>query len=725
MHVLTNADGSLGLRVSAPGGASVEQPAPLRVTFWDGQADGDPVELEGGYDALRGTGGEWLGTGRLEVPGGATLQFTDRWTLAESTLRLRREVRVHGDAPGGFTSVAAMRVVDAQPWPQMEWFAPGMVYGNFDHMRDNSFGAGNYYEPGDYTVWIREDRMPAPLLATRMPDGATVAVLSSAPDGRTSAAEGQSFSREPMVGEAFRFGSILAEERPGSTTIGYAMPGSEGTLSYGPKGGGEHGATAEQRWRRRYNPLSDGYTQRYEVTFRFDRATDTNDLITRSWRWAWEVLDPRPNPQDIETMRSTMVDVIAGNFVEVEDSVRGDRAGVRFVVQARPLGGPERPDSKVILGFTGYALGCAEMMLVEAARDPEADRSQVLVRNAEKAIEAFLRRPVDPPLDEGFMLGSGDPVASTWPTGRELTSEQPIYLRSFTDDMKSLMRAYEREQRAGRDRSDWLGWVRTFADWLLTQEQPGGGFPRSWHALTGELFSPSTTGTYNAVPFYAQLYRITGHEPYRDAAVRSGEFAWASDDHAHGHGRFIGGTIDNPDVVDKEAATISLEAYLSLHALTGDEVWLDRARIAGDVAETWMYIWDVPMPEDADDEELDWKRGVPTVGIQLIATGHSLNDAYMAWDVGSYARLAQATGDPHYLDVARILLHNTKAMVGTPEDPRGTRGPGWQQEHYCFTLARGLGRHREWLPWVTVSHLRGINDLIDLDRSLYEDLAGL
>lgn len=720
MHVLTNADSSFGLTVVVPGGASVAQTAPLRATVWDGRGDTEPVTASRGYDSLRGTGGEWLGTGCLEASNGAQLQFTDRWSVEEKTLRLRREVRVHGDGPGGFTSVAAVRVVDAQPWPQMEWFAPGMIYGNFDHMRDNSFGAGNYYEPGDYTVWIREDRMPAPLLATRLPEGVTIAVLNSAPDGRTSAAEGQSFSREPMVGAEFRFGSILAEERPEGTVLGYAMPGSEGTLSYGPKGGGENGASAEQRWRHRFSPLTDGFTQRYEVTFRFDHADDTNELITRSWRWAWETLDPRPNPQDIETMRSTMVDVLAENFIEVED-----RAGVRFVTQARPLGRPERPDSKVVLGFTGYALGCAEMMLVEAARDPGSEVSQVLVRNAEKAIAAFLRRPVAPPLDEGFMLGSGEPVASTWPTGRVLTSERPIYLRSFTDDMKSLMRAYEREQRAGRERSEWLAWVRTFADWLLTQEQPGGGFPRSWHALTGELFSASTTGTYNAVPLYAQLYRITGHEPYRDAAVRSGEFAWSSDEHAHGHGRFTGGTIDNPDVVDKEAATIALEGYLALHTLTNEATWLDRARIAADVAETWMYIWNVPMPADADADDLDWKPGVPTVGIQLIATGHSLNDAYMCWDVESYARLAQETGDSHYLDVARILLHNTKAMVGIPDDHRGTRGPGWQQEHYCFTLPRGLGRHREWLPWVTVSHLRGINDLIDYDRALYEDLAGI
>ncbi len=710
---IKNADGTHGLAVSMPGAASAGQTAPLRVALWNGRTDAGPSTLQGGYASLRGAGDEWVGTGVLKAAGGVELEFTDRWTVMKNTLRLRREVRVSGDASGGFTSVAALQLKNAKPWPQMEWFAPGMIYGNFDHMRDNSFGSGNYYKPGDYTVWIREDRMPAPLLATRLPDCGTFAVLNSAPDSRTTETEGQSFSLEPMADERFRFGAILAEERPDGATLGYAMPGSEGTLSYGRKTG--KGPENKQQWRHRYNPLKDGFTQRYEVSFHFGRADGTSDLVRRSWRWAWQRLDPRPNPQDIETLRSAMTDVLAENFIEIED-----RAGVQFLASAVP-GGKPHPNPKVILGFTGYALGSAEMMLVEAARDPGSKRGRMLREAAEKSIASFLRMPVNPPLIEGFLLKSGEPQVSTWPSGRTVTENQSIYLRSFCDDMKSLMRAYEREQKAGRNRSEWLAWVRRFGDWLLTQEQPGGGFPRSWRALSGKLFSASTTGTFNVVPFYAQLYRITGHKPYLDAALRSGEFAWNT---GHARARFTGGTIDNPDVIDKEAATISLEGYLALHDITKDAKWLDRARIAADIAETWMYIWNVPMPEDADNAKLHWKRGVPTTGIQLIATGHSLNDAYMSWDVESYARLARKTGDPHYMDVARILLHNTKAMVGMPGDLRGTRGPGWQQEHYCFTLPRGLGRHREWLPWVTVSHLRGINDLEDYDRELFKQLAG-
>jgi hypothetical protein len=687
-----------------------------------------PAVAQGGYATLRETAaGEWLGTGTLKAPdnagaGSATLAFTDRWTVSGDTLRLRREVRVRSAALGGFGTVAALQITGARPWPEMEWFVPGNIYGNSDHLRPNSFGSANYYKPGDYTVWMREDRLPAPLLAARLPGGASIAVLNSAPDGATNAADGLSFTLAPLASESFRFGAIIAEERPASagvvTTIGCAFPGSEGTLTYGPKSHG-HAVSSVQHWRYRFSPLQDGFTQRHEVTFRLATARDTNDLVAQNWRWAWQTLRPQVNPQPLETLRRCMADVLLENVIE-RDGVTGIRQAAPS--EANPI--PAAAVTKSVLGFTGYALGSAEMMLAEAAHDPVAPRSQKLRAAAEKIIATFLTLPVAPPVAEGFVLGGenhGALAADQNPSAKPLTDATPIYLRSFCDDMKSLMRAYTREKKAGRDHPEWLAWVRRFGDWLLAQQQPAGGFPRSWHAVTGAPFDTSSTGAFLAVPFFTQLYQLTEYTPCLDAALRTGEFAW---DNGHARARFTGGTIDNPNVLDKEAATISLEGYLALHAATRDPKWLARARAAADIAETWMYAWDVPRPADAAPYQLHWPAGQTTAGMQLIATGHSGADAYMAWDVASYARLARETGDPHYLEVARILLHNTKALAGRPGDLRGTRGPGWQQENCWLSLPRGRGRHRAWLPWVTVSQLRGINDLLDLDPALYRQLAG-
>ena len=109
--------------------------------------------------------------------------------------------------------------------------------------------------------------------------------------------------------------------------------------------------------------------------------------------------------------------------------------------------------------------------------------------------------------------------------------------------------------------------------------------------------------------------------------------------------------------------------------------------------------------------------------MQLISTGHSLVDEYMAFDVDEFAFLYKATNDKHYFHVAKLLLHNTKSMVAVPGRLYDLRGPGWQQEHWSLAPLRGNGLHRGWLPWVSTSQLNGIQGLKELDVHLFEELC--
>ena len=231
------------------------------------------------------------------------------------------------------------------------------------------------------------------------------------------------------------------------------------------------------------------------------------------------------------------------------------------------------------------------------------------------------------------------------------------------------------------------------------------------------MFDPSTETTYTVISFLVLLSELTGEEAYAKAAVKAGEFCWSV---YHKQGAFVGATLDNPNVMDKEAGTISLEAYLMLYKMTNETKWLNRAEAAANFAETWMYIWNVPMVEGNDD--IYWDKGLSTVGLQLITTGHSLTDMYMAFDVDEFAELYLHTGDRHYYDVARILLHNTKAMVALPGREYDLPGPGWVQETWSLAPTRGKGILKAWLPWVSTSQLNGIIELQELDAELYNKM---
>ncbi len=77
---------------------------------------------------------------------------------------------------------------------------------------------------------------------------------------------------------------------------------------------------------------------------------------------------------------------------------------------------------------------------------------------------------------------------------------------------------------------------------------------------------------------------------------------------------------------------LSMEAFLSLYDSTKDPKWLDRAQAAANYAESWIWIWNLPMPLDAEDAHLHWKKGVPTVGVQgITARVAGSVDEYLDW----------------------------------------------------------------------------------------------
>jgi len=148
--------------------------------------------------------------------------------------------------------------------------------------------------------------------------------------------------------------------------------------------------------------------------------------------------------------------------------------------------------------------------------------------------------------------------------------------------------------------------------------------------------------------------------------------------------------------------------------------------VAGDYTETWIWIWNLPMAIGADDTKLAWKRGVPTVGLQGIsARGPGGVDEYLDWAVPQFAELYKFTKDEHYLDVASVLLFDTKSMLALPGRTYDLAGPGWQQENWGMGPGRrGLGSHRSWLPWVSANHLHGITGLSNSIRPSIRDSRG-
>jgi hypothetical protein len=99
--------------------------------------------------------------------------------------------------------------------------------------------------------------------------------------------------------------------------------------------------------------------------------------------------------------------------------------------------------------------------------------------------------------------------------------------------------------------------VKGYADWLLLQQPEDGSFPRRWKPGSNEPEEPSGTTSYAPVPLLVLMSDETGDPRYVQAADRSADFVWANWSR---RGLFVGAASDNPDVIDKEAGMLSLEA---------------------------------------------------------------------------------------------------------------------------------------------------------------------
>ncbi len=265
--------------------------------------------------------------------------------------------------------------------------------------------------------------------------------------------------------------------------------------------------------------------------------------------------------------------------------------------------------------------------------------------------------------------------------------------------MVGALDAWSLMTRNGRSRPPWLSFCRGYGDWLVAHQQDDGSWYREYE-FSGAAVNQSKLNTTHPIRFLADLAKATGDGKYAAAARRSGEFSLRN---IHDAFAYVGGTVDNPNVLDKEAGFMTLDAFLALYDQTRDARYLRAAEQAADFTETWVYARPVPMPK-TDASVVPSDKSI--AGFSLIAAGHSAADLFMASAPFLYLRLSLFTGDPHYANVARLLMNNPRQFV----DVGGSlsyKYPGLCTEATSIASPRGRGVN-VWLPWLSYSMVEPI-----------------
>jgi len=722
--VLRSGDGSElragpdGLTLTRDGVAVLRSPRPARIALWPAPDGGG--ELAAGYDQVQLRSNRLTGRAVLRAAG-ARFEIDDVFSWAGAGLQLQRQVRVRLDdhferAPTGFASWFGWALTAAAP----RWLLPGAVYDRNEYapayaIGANLAGAGGG-GPGAEPVLVREDRLALPFAAAYDSNARLAFYLNNErPHGGTVTADDLA---PAVISDRLRFGSF-GDLSAGE--LGYCYPGTEGTVSYPPMWTtgignaqadspvnpfpdlGDHpeltgpraGTPAEAAggpwrgagWARRYHPVADGAGHGYTLLTVTTPAASFPEFVRRVWRFGWQRHRPAVRRVDLAAVERVSLDLLAAAVVT--DGTEDAPIGVPTWIDVF-TGRPGHLQDTLSVGFVGRNLEVAATLLRAAARHRRPDWERL----AATMIDSWLAAAGG---DEGLCHTEWDRSRRGW-----VDSGQPgvVYLRDQSEARTAVLAV-----AAGRPSPRWLDWCRAYARWLADHVSPDGSVGRSYY-LDGRPADPSVNDGIHTAAFLARLAAVTGDPAPVELAERIAGYYW---DTFHAGGVFAGGTLDNPNCCDREAATLALDAYLAVHAATGDPRWLAAAQLAADFCETWIVGWDVPMAAVDAVGQPFFDPAAGATGLGLITLGFSAVDTYLARHVGDFHRLAELTGDRHYADVAELLLHNTKQMVQLAGEYGYTR-PGDQIEHWSIGRGRGYGLNSGWLPWVATAHVLSIWD---------------
>lgn len=695
-----NSPNSFGIRLSLAGKESSpsqclrqETPAVLEVL----DAQGSRTLLRSGYDKLeQAAPGRFVGSTTLTSPGGSIFRLTDSYDLSHSQTSqgvvIERSVLVEKASPqdAGFHSRVLFEVPGSTPFDRLEPFMPGLWWKSSAHLPEWAIG-GN---PKAHAYFAREDRLGAPLLALFDPATSIgVTLLKSPSMGEPNTVEADKNTTE-LVEARLGFGSLGlsrpgAEGSRGANELGWIYPGSEFERTYVDLGDGKRTS--------RYHPIKAGFVQTSTLLLRAERYREFSSMMEEAWRWAWQQWRPRVR-SDIDLNQA--YDALAGALCTMYRDYGQAMSGV-------PTGAHkdtgEIYDRTIEMGFLGPQLRMAAVMLHKGL----TEKNDALTSVATTMLDQWARN-------------SGEGLAHTkWSFAErgwidEGRARGEVFLRSECEGHLHMLEAFQTSRSFGKEREAWGKWALSLAPWLADNQNPDGSWYRKY-ATDGRVVERSKTGSAWPIPYLCAAAQETGRNEWLQAAQKAGEFAWKE---YGSQDAYMGGTLDNADVLDKEAAFAALEAFSSLYESTSQTLWLKRACRAATVAESWHYIVDIPPALDAPQK--DWAAGDSTAGLGFVCAGHSGVDTYASCHVLPFVKLYRWTGDPHYSQFAKLQLYNTKQPLDL-EKKKGFYHPGLMSEIWVFSIGwlnttrtnecRGLG-HTMWVPWTTANAAWGMQRLL-------------
>jgi hypothetical protein len=622
------------------------------------------------YDSIRANEScdSVMAYGMVTSNGGSQFLIVDTYTTSprRPSLRLNREITVKtkGAKDVAFNSYLMIRKNAPQTYTDNDYYMPSLVFKDGSNLTDVAIGS-DWKED-----WIlaREERMGLPI--TMMRDKKTGVALSITDYNLNPATLNNDWGNEHLSSNYFNYCSLGYNLQGNSPAVAYCYPGSEGGHTY------SNGASVVG-WSRRSTPVARTYKQKYTLEIMATKSESYALAQRDHWRAAFDLYSPEELDVDSKTVLDVSLQTLDHYWLKSEGA-----PGFPFSVYCST---GKVNETSFDMGFVGMQAACGYYLY----RYGLDHGNETYRKKGEQVLDFWANKSAN---SVGMPRIWYD--ISPWNSFRNYND-----LRNMQGGMEPMLLAWSCAEAAHPgSHPNWLKFCKNAAEWMLKQQKTDGSFPKAYDN-NGAVIDNGTYLTSNILRFLTAMYGVTGKDKYRQAVVKAGNWCLKN---ITADCKYIGSVIDNPYVKDRESGQKMIEAMLACYDLTHEQKYLDAAQEAAYYTVSYMYAWNIPW-ENGTTLAMPWPKKKTTVGITIIATGHSGADCGFSYNSFEYLRLYILTGDDYFLRIARLLEKNTKQTMnydGTLKYPY----KGLQREAIRCVTHRGDGVEL-WLPWCTASAL--------------------
>lgn len=260
------------------------------------------------------------------------------------------------------------------------------------------------------------------------------------------------------------------------------------------------------------------------------------------------------------------------------------------------------------------------------------------------------------------------------------------YLRTMVEPALDILLNYRLHESKGRNEESWLEACKRFGDFLVKHQNEDGSWYRAYEPNGLPLKRGSGFGddefsakSATAIPiiYLINLWHETKDENFLITAKKAGDYIlkeYVDKD------SYRGGTLDNPNVVDKEASQYAMAALLTLYKVTEEKEYLYGSKRAANIFITWNYIWNAPNMPDTILSEVNFK----TVGLGGINSiwGGGVVDIYSLFHVKELYELGKLVNEPMFCQMSEWIAIGTQQLLSYPDNLMGFTDIGMQPEGF-------------------------------------------